>query len=85
MQVTVDIPQQYLVEEGAGEWSDRLKLYTAILMFHSGKFSAGAACEFAGVDRYTFMAECRRHGIPVVDYPEEELDQELEALGYGAR
>ena len=39
--------------------------------------SAGAAAEFAEVDRLGFAAECQRHGIPVVYYPAEELRAEI--------
>ena len=49
-------------------------------MFQSGQVSAGGACEFAGVDRYQFLAECKKHNIPVVDYEEDEIEAELERL-----
>jgi predicted HTH domain antitoxin len=49
-------------------------------MFHAGEMSAGAAAEFAEVDRLAFAAECQRHGIPLVDYPAEDLRDELRSL-----
>jgi predicted HTH domain antitoxin len=49
-------------------------------MFRAGKFSAGAACEFAGVDRYTFLEACRRHRIDTVDYDPDELEADFAGL-----
>ncbi len=60
-----------------------LKLYTALLMFQSGQLSAGAACEFAEVDRYTFLAACQRHRINVINYEEDEIEADLGRLNWG--
>ncbi len=57
-----------------------LKLYTALLMFQSGQFSAGAACEFAEVDRYSFLSACKQHHIAVIDYSKEEIEADLQRL-----
>jgi len=80
MVITLEVPDQYLVDHKPAEWAQRLKLYAAVLMFQTEELSAGAAAELAGVDRFTFMAECQRHGIPTVDYPAEELHAELDGL-----
>ena len=80
MQITLDIPDQYLVDQSPIEFGKRIKLYAALVMFQSGNMSAGAASEFAGVDRFTFIAECQQRNIPLVDFAPEELDAELEDL-----
>ncbi|NIR95181.1 MAG: UPF0175 family protein [Gammaproteobacteria bacterium] len=80
MQVVVDIPDQYLVDYTVQEIIHYLKLYTALLMFQNGQLSAGAACEFAEIDRYTFLSACKRHHIAVVDYDEQEIDDDLKRL-----
>lgn len=80
MQITLEVPNQYMVDHGPAEWARRIKLYAAMLMFQSEEISAGAAADFAGVDRYTFAAECHKHGIPLVSYPADELQAELAAL-----
>jgi len=69
MNITVDVPEQYLLDTSAAELGRRIKLYAALRMFQSGEVSAGAAAEFAAGNRLTFAAECQRHGIPVIDYP----------------
>ncbi len=80
MRITLDWPDHYALEGGPEEIGKRIKLYAALRMFQSGELSAGAAAELAEVDRFTFELECQRHGIPVVDYPAEDLEAELQAL-----
>jgi predicted HTH domain antitoxin len=80
MQITLDIPEQYLLDESPAELGRRIRLYAALLMFQSGELSAGAASELAQVDRFTFAAECGKHGIPLISYPADELQAELESL-----
>ena len=80
MEITLEVPDQYLVDQGPMELAKRIKLYAALLMFQSDELSAGAAAELAEVDRFTFAAECQRHGIPLVDYPAEDLRAEAMAL-----
>lgn len=77
MQITLDIPEQYLVDRSPEEVARRIQLYAALLMFRSGEMSAGAAAELAAVDRFTFAAECARLGIPLIDYSPGELRVEL--------
>jgi predicted HTH domain antitoxin len=80
MEITLQVPDQYLVQQGPAELGRRIKLYAALLMFQSEELSAGAAAELAEVDRFTFATECQKHGIPLVDYPPEDLRAELAAL-----
>lgn len=80
MQVVVNVPDQYFLDTTVGEFARRLKLYTALFMFQAGQLSAGAACEFADVDRYTFLTACDRHNIAVINDDEEELETEFEQL-----
>jgi predicted HTH domain antitoxin len=80
----MQVPDRYLLNQDAAELGRRIKLSAALLMFRSGELSAGAAAELAEVDRFTFAAECNRHGIPVVAYPSEDLSTELAALRLSA-
>lgn len=80
MQITVEVPEAYLVEDSPAELGRRLKLYAALLMFQAGEISSGGATELADVDRFTFAAECNRHGIPLVDYASGELRDEFESF-----
>lgn len=80
MQVTLDIPEQFSLEQSQPEVGATLKLYAALAMFQVGKLSAGAATELAGINRYDFMAACKKHGIPMINYSPEDLHAELEGL-----
>lgn len=80
MEITLDVPDQYLVDQGPVEFAKRIKLYAALQMFQAEELSAGAAAELAEVDRFTFAAECQKHGIPLVDYSAEDLRAELAGL-----
>ena len=80
MQITLDVPEEYLVDRSPAQLARRIKLYAALMMFRSGELSAGAAAELAEVDRYAFIEECGKHGIPVVDYPADGLRSELDSL-----
>ena len=62
------------------ERSRRIKLRSALLKFRSGEISAGAAAEIAEVDRFAFAAECNQFGIPLLDYPSEDLSAELATI-----
>lgn len=81
MQITLDVPDRYLVDDDPETFAARVKLYAAVLMFRAGQLSAGAAAEFAGVDRYAFAVECARHGVPTLDYPADDLAAEVAGLG----
>lgn len=80
MEITVEVPEQYMVDSDPEEFGRRMKLSTALLMFQSGQISAGAASELAGVDRWAFAAECARHDIPLIDYDSGELEEEIRRL-----
>ncbi len=80
MRITLEVPDQFLLEHTPAELARRIKLYAAVLMFQSGELSAGAAAELAQTDRFSFAEECHRHGVLLVNYPAEDLQAELAAL-----
>ncbi|MDN5872561.1 MAG: UPF0175 family protein [Nitrococcus sp.] len=80
MEILLDIPERYLTGSTPAEFAGWLKLYDALPLFQSGELSAGAACKLACADRFSFLAACNRHGIPVIDYSPEELRDEVKAL-----
>jgi predicted HTH domain antitoxin len=80
MQINLTIPEQYLIDHTPTELGQQIKLFAALFMFRSGKLSAGAAAEFAEIDRFTFAAECSKYGISLLDYPAEDLKAEITSL-----
>lgn len=77
MQITMDIPEHFGIDKTPLEIVGILKLYAALALFQAGKLSAGAAAELAGVDRYTFMAECKKQNIATINYSPDDLEAEL--------
>ena len=47
------------------------------MMFRSEQVSVGAACEIAEIDRYTFIEECKKHSIPVINYSIDDIADEV--------
>lgn len=80
MQITMDIPEQFALDKTRPEIVSMLKLYAALALFQTGKLSAGAATELAGIDRHSFMDECKKHNIPTINYSLDDLDAELVGL-----
>ena len=78
MQIVVNVPDQYLLDMNVGEIAKQLTLSAALLMFQAGQLSAGAACEFAEIDRYAFLEACARHHIAAIDYDADELESDFE-------
>lgn len=56
---------------------DEAKLYLAMKLFEVGRLSCGQAAEVAGYSRRTFMELLGKHGVPVMDYPDQELQDDL--------
>ncbi|MEY4210954.1 MAG: hypothetical protein RLZ92_1335 [Pseudomonadota bacterium] len=77
MQLTLDIPDQYLQNHTAIQTAQQIKLYAALLMFQSGQLSRGAACEFAGVDIYDFFTACKQHQISVINASEDSIEADV--------
>ena len=82
MQLTLEIPRKYFINQTAEELTHLLKLNTAIDLYKNGRLSAGAAAEFVGdMDRYQFLYECKKRGIEPQTYESiEELQSEIELL-----
>lgn len=70
--LTVDLP--------FGIDPDEALLLLSMKLFEEGKVSLGFAAQMAGYTKRTYMELLSKRGIPVVDYPPEELDGELEIL-----
>ena len=79
MQLTLNIPDKFLPsdQDKKNSLSKQIRLYSALLLFQSGQLSRGAACEFAGVDVYTFLASCKKHHIPVINIDPDDLGADL--------
>ena len=70
--LTVDLP--------LGLQPERARLLLAIQLFEEGEVSLGYAAEMAGYSLRTFMELLGKRGIPLVDYPADDLDEELATM-----
>ena len=65
----VELPPDIPIEEA--------RLLLMVKLFETGKLSLGQAAKMAGYSKGTFIELLGKLGVPVIDYPAEELAQEL--------
>jgi predicted HTH domain antitoxin len=70
-ELKVDLPPEVPVEEA--------RLLLMIKLFETGRLSLGQAARMAGYSKKAFMELLAKAGVPVLDYPASELQDELEA------
>ena len=77
--LTVNIPSeiQQMLNRTPEELKRDLRLYAALMLFHLGKLSSGAAAELAGVPRVSFLDLCADYGIHVSQITPAELSREF--------
>jgi predicted HTH domain antitoxin len=67
--LTVELPPSVSGEEA--------QMAMAIHLFETGKLSLGQAARLSGKPKRTFIDVLGEQGIPVVNYPAEELEGEV--------
>ena len=77
--LTIHIPGEIrqMLNRTQEELGRDMRLYTALMLFRTGKLSSGAAAEMAGVPRITFLDLCAEHDIPVSQISGDDLHREL--------
>ncbi|NER25438.1 MAG: UPF0175 family protein [Symploca sp. SIO1C2] len=68
-QLTIELPIDITLQEA--------KFLLAAKLFETGKLSLGQAAELSEYSKPTFMELLGKVGIPVFDYPPEDLEQEM--------
>ncbi len=68
-QLTVQLPSNIEVEEP--------RLLLSAKLFETGKLSLGQAAKLAGYSQPTFVELLGKMGIAGINYPDEELEQEI--------
>ena len=48
-----------------------------VKLFETGKLTVGQAAQLAGYSKPTFIELLGKLDVPVIDYPPEELEQEM--------
>ena len=75
--ITIPATVQQMLNRTPEELGRDVRLYAALMLFHLGKLSSGAAAEMAGVPRVMFLDLCAEYGIPVSQITPAELQREL--------
>jgi predicted HTH domain antitoxin len=77
--LTIPIPGEIreMLNRTTEEMARDMRLYTALMLFHQGKLSSGAAAEMAGVPRVMFLDLCAEYDIPVSQISGDDLRREL--------
>ncbi len=65
----VQLPPDISVEEA--------RLLLMVKLFETGRLSLGEAAKLAGYSKPTFIELLGKMGVPVIDYPAEDLQQEI--------
>jgi predicted HTH domain antitoxin len=78
--VQVEIPRDILGDVEPAEVGLEMRRLWAIEQVRKGRIGIGKGAEVAGMPRAQFMATLGEHGVPVIDYPVEDLREELQAL-----
>ncbi|HMP81089.1 MAG TPA: UPF0175 family protein [Verrucomicrobiota bacterium] len=69
MSVTLELPFQVTDEE--------VRLALAVRLFEKGRVTLGQAAKLAGFTKRAFIDVLGREGVPVSNYPAEELEKEV--------
>ncbi len=78
MQLTFDIPDKFKqLDQNTNALSQQVRLFSSLLLYQSGQLSRGSACEFAGIDIYTFLAACKKHNISGINVDPDDLESDL--------
>lgn len=80
MSITITIPDNPFVAEPRENISRKVRIFAAMGLYRAGELSIGAACELAGVDRYTFLEFCKRQGVVLQTQTPTELEAEFHRL-----
>ena len=78
--VQVDIPREALGDLDLSKLGAELRQLWAVDQVRRHRLGVGKAAEVAGLPRAAFMELLGEHGVPVIDYPIEELRDELRSL-----
>ena len=68
-ELKIELPSEVNVEEA--------QLLLAIKLFETGRLSLGQSAKLAGFSKRAFMEILGKYGVPVFDYPANELQQEI--------
>ena len=78
--IEVKIPKELLIGIEEEKLVEDIKLFMAMRLYGMKVLSLGKATELAGKNKEEFMEALSEHGIDVIRYSKEDLDEEMEFL-----
>ncbi len=80
MNVEVLFPEELLLalREDPESFRKKALIFTLGKLYEAGRISGGLGAKVLGCDRWEFYRLLSDNGFAVLDYPDEELDQEGE-------
>jgi len=78
--VEVKIPKELLIGIEKEKLVEEIKLFTAMRFYEMNVLSLGKAAKLAGKNKAEFMRVLSEHGIDVIRYSKEELEEEIKFL-----
>lgn len=70
--LTIQLPNTADIDDQEARMSLASKLY------ERGKLTLGQAAELAGYSKETFMEMLAEYNVPLINYPADELDEDIE-------
>lgn len=84
MQTTIEIscPQEILLglQLDRGQFSELIKLETALALFREGRLSSGMAANWLGIPRVDFLLKAMHAGASLLNNTDEEFARETSLL-----
>jgi len=79
MQLTIDYPESLpdVLQESRDEFEQEAKLAMALKLFEMKRLSSGQAAALAGLARVDFLLLLHRHGVAMIDIPDDELEADV--------
>jgi predicted HTH domain antitoxin len=83
MLISFSLPESQFVAETPEHVTKKIRMYAALGLYQAGELSVGAACELAGMDRYSFLDFCRSEGVTLHTQTLEDLETDIKKFKAG--
>ena len=77
--VTIDYSDDLLqtLDMSPEQFQEEARMLLAVKLYEMGSLSTGAAAEFVGMSKTTFLTRMSEYGIETFDYPAGEMEQDV--------
>ena len=83
MQISFSLPESQFIAETPEHVTKKIRMYAALGLYQARELSIGAACELAGMDRYSFLDFCKAEGVTLYTQSADDLENELKNFKAG--